>query len=681
MKKAVIFGGTTEGRQLAQALAEAGVRVVYCVATEYGKETLIDNTNIDTRVGRLNSHEMAKLFMTEAPDAVVDVTHPFAEVVKKEIDNALFLYDSVPFFRVSRQKAEIDYSDCKVFENVNDCVKALERTSGTIFLTTGSKLLPVFCQNPRLKERLIVRVIPSVESLKICGENGLTGKQIIAMQGPFSTAMNRVQLRDSKAAIMVLKDSGEASGEVERINAAKLEGVECFVLRRPDAYKDTLSLPQAMEKLKVLFNIEDETEFPRESFRGFKYEITIAGFGMGFGSITSEVSKKIEEADIIFGAPRMLAALNCKAKKYPYYLAKDIMPVLEEMAAERIYKNQSAVILFSGDTSFYSGAKKLVEQLKNDNRFKVTVLPGISSVSALAAKCFESTDDAVIISTHGVNKDIWYPRLLEFAKYESKIFVLTSGAKDVREIGEMLLSLEEKYDTKYEILAGFNLYMDERLMTISATKCARIGEEGLCTLLIKNKKPLLKTITPGIKDDSFLRNKTPMSKEEIRALSICKLGVTKNAIIYDIGSGSGSVSVELGILSPTVSVYAIEFKEEACQLIQENIEKYSLKNVHLIEGVAPEALEDLPAPTHVFVGGSGGRLEEILKAIKLRNTSTRVVVNAVTIETIAELNRILKDFEITDADTSLVSISKAKSVGEYNILQAQNPVYVVSFNL
>ena len=172
-----------------------------------------------------------------------------------------------------------------------------------------------------------------------------------------------------------------------------------------------------------------------------------------------------------------------------------------------------------------------------------------------------------------------------------------------------------------------------------------------------------------------------MSKEEIRALSICKLGLTENAVVYDIGGGSGSVSVEIGLLHPSINVYTVEFKEEACKLIRDNINKFNLKNVKLYEGVAPEALENLPAPTHVFIGGSGGRLEEILRTIKAKGNNTRVVINAVTLETIAEVNGILKDYAISDADVVQVAISKAKTIGDYNVMQAQNPVYVVSFSV
>ena len=681
MKKAIIFGGTTEGRKLSDLLLDQKVKVVYCVATEYGKEPIGDREGLDVRIGRMDSDEMRDLFGMENPDVVIDATHPFAEIVKKEIDNALFKAGAVPFVRVIRQSVEADLSNCTFFDDAKSCAKALQNTSGNIFLTTGSKELATFCENEEVRKRIVARVIPSVESLNLCNESGLSGKQIIAMQGPFSLTMNRAQIRECKASVVVLKNSGKGSGEAERIEAARLEGIKCFVINRPVNNMEGLTFDEAAMEIDRILTTNISKKGFSEITPDVKINVSLAAFGMGFGTITEEVKESIANADMIFGAARMLTYVETSAKKYPYYLADDIFPVLDKKAKEITHGTCNAVVLFSGDTGFYSGTKKLYEALKNDGRFKTTIMPGISSVAALAAKIGESYENAVIMSTHGVKEEAWRPKLIEAAKYSDKIFTLTSGGKDVRIIGEILNELEDKFGTKYEISAGYNLYSNEKIVKFGAMKCATAPDDGLCVLFIRNKRPLAKRLAPGLSDDDFLRNKTPMSKEEIRALSICKLGLTKDAVVYDIGAGSGSVSIEMGLLDPSINVYAIEFKEEACKLIRENINKFSLSNVALVNGVAPDAMADLPTPTHVFIGGSGGRLEEILKLLKNKGKGIRVVVNAVTLETIAEVNRILKDFAISDADVVQASISKAKTIGDYNVMQAQNPVYIVTFTI
>lgn len=680
MKKVIIFGGTTEGRQLAESLARAGVGSVYCAATEYGKQQIEQSDFIQPRIGRMDWQEMAKLFREVNPDAIVDATHPFAEVVKTEIENALFDYGNVPFFRVTRDEEDIDYSNCIFFDNAKACADALANTTGTIFLTTGSKELEVFCQNESLKERIIARVIPSEESLKICADSGLKGKQIIAMQGPFSAGMNLAMLRECDAKIMVLKEGGKSSGEAARIIAANKANVKCYVIKRPEEKIKGYSLYMVREKLFEELGIKIE-EPHSDITPDIKIHVTLAGFGMGFGSVTEEVKSVMAEADYIFGAPRMLFGVETDSKKYPYYLAKDILPKLDELAENITVGTKKALVLFSGDTGFYSGTTKLKKALEEKGTYKVNVLPGISSISALAAKVGETWQDSKLVSTHGIDEDIWIPQLIDFVSHNEKVFALTSGAKDIRLIGEILQKLEGDGARRFVIYIGTNLYADEKISKLTTDKCANYNEDGLSTVLIRNNKVEPKPLAPGLSDDEFIRDKVPMSKEEIRALSICKLKVTENAICFDIGSGSGSVAVEMARLDSSVRVYAVELKDEACALTQTNIDKFNLKNVKLIRGTAPEALEGLPAPTNVFIGGSGGRLDEILKTLQAFNTPIRVVINAVTMETVSEIMNVIKRYDLQDVDITQVTVSKSKHVGEYNILQGQNPVFIVAFSL
>ncbi|SEK36211.1 precorrin-6Y C5,15-methyltransferase (decarboxylating) [Pseudobutyrivibrio ruminis] len=680
MKKVIIFGGTTEGRILAESLAHEQIGSVYCVATEYGKQQLESSEYIQVRSGRMDFKEMAKLFSEVNPDAIIDATHPFAEVVKQEIESAIFAYKDVPFFRVVRDEDNVDYSNCTFFDTTEECAAALERINGKIFLTTGSKELAVFCKNESIRERIIARVIPSEESIRICSENGLKGSQIIAMQGPFSAGMNLSFLRESEAKVLVMKEGGKASGEAARIVAANKAQIPTYIIRRPEEKVKGYSLFETRDKVLQLFGIKS-TEYGVVEGVDTKIYVTLAGFGMGFGSITAEVEQAILEADYILGAPRMLVGIETDSKKFPYYLAKDIVPKLSELAADIKFGTKKAVVLFSGDTGFYSGAKKLKEALDKEPLLKANILPGISSISALAARIGESWQDAKLLSTHGVEEQLWMPLLTEQIKHNEKVFVITSGSKDVRAIGEILKNLDTAGTPRFSILVGTNLYADEKVQRLSIDKCGNFNEDGLSTVFIKNNKPEAKVLTPGLLDVAFDRDKVPMSKEEIRALSICKLQITKNAVCYDIGSGSGSVAVEMGLLDSSVQVYAVEFKPEACQLIQKNIDKFGLKNVHLISGIAPDSLHDLPAPTHVFIGGSGGRLEDILQVLMKYEKPIKVVINSVTIETIAEINSVIKKYNFNDVDVVQIAVSKAKKAGDYNILQGQNPVYIATFTL
>jgi len=170
-----------------------------------------------------------------------------------------------------------------------------------------------------------------------------------------------------------------------------------------------------------------------------------------------------------------------------------------------------------------------------------------------------------------------------------------------------------------------------------------------------------------------------MTKEEVRTISISKLALTEKAVVYDIGSGTGSVAMEIAALSPQIAVYAIECKQEAVSLIQKNKERLGASMVQVVNGMAPEALAGLPAPTHAFIGGSRGNLPEILNALYQKNPTMRIVMNAISLESIAQMQELVKKYPVGDLDVTTVSVSKAKQVGNYHLMQAANPVTIFSF--
>ncbi len=680
MSKVIVFGGTTEGRQLAELLADKGIYSIYCVATEYGSEPIKESEYITVHSGRMTSDDMRGLYEKEQPDAIVNAIHPFAVVGKTEIENSLFKYKPVPFFRLAREDEKLDDSSCTYFDSVEECEKALKETSGKILLTTGSKNLADFCKDEEIRNRIVARIIPNEESFDICHKNGLKGEQIIAMQGPFSTRMNIAFIKEIDARTIVLKESGKASGAASRIEAANACGIKAFVIRRPAESMEAMDFDSVKKAIFELFDIKEKSDIDLIT-PDKKISVVLAGYGMGFGSLTTEVLEEIKKADYIFGAPRLIVTVDSNAKKYPYYLSKDIIPCLKELASHISTGIKKAVVLFSGDTGFYSGTKKLYQALGQLQFCKTTLMPGISSISALSSKSAISYENSAILSAHGVKENVWKPLFIEAVKYNQKTFMLTTGSRDVRVVGELLRDFEERFKIKFRVFVGTNLYANETAGWISTSKCAGYDVDGLSTMLIVNDNPLLKPVAPGLKDDEFIRDKVPMSKEEIRSLSICKLRLKKGAVVYDIGSGSGSVAVEMALLDSSINVYAIEIKEEACGLIKKNIDNFVLDNVSLVKGAAPEAMHNLPSPTHVFIGGSGGRLSDIIKYLTGLNTPIRVVINSVTLETISEINTVLKEYSIKDVDTVQVSVSKAKQVGDYNVMQGQNPVYIVSFNL
>ena len=186
-------------------------------------------------------------------------------------------------------------------------------------------------------------------------------------------------------------------------------------------------------------------------------------------------------------------------------------------------------------------------------------------------------------------------------------------------------------------------------------------------------------VSHGLPDSAFIRDKVPMTKEEVREASISKLHLKGDSVVYDIGSGTGSIAIEMAALSDEIKVYAIERKPEAVKLIGENKRKFNLDNIEIIKAYAPEGLAGLPKASHAFIGGSGGNLKEILESLRAINPKMRVVLNAISLETIAEIKDVVKDFDICEDEIVQMQISRAKKVGDYNLMQAENPIWICSF--
>lgn len=187
-------------------------------------------------------------------------------------------------------------------------------------------------------------------------------------------------------------------------------------------------------------------------------------------------------------------------------------------------------------------------------------------------------------------------------------------------------------------------------------------------------------ITPGIKDEDFIRGEVPMTKEEVRVISISKLHLSKDSIVYDIGSGTGSIAVEIARLSSDIKVYAIEINEEGIELIKKNSEKFFVSNIIPVKGLAPDVFKTIEKPTHAFIGGTKGHLTEILNSLYKMNPKMRIVMNSVSMESICEMQKVLTQFSVTDVDIAQIAVTKTKKIGNYNMLNANNPVFIFSFS-
>lgn len=672
MNEILIFAGTTEGRKLSEGLAASGIRHTMCVATEYGEIVLKEHPLRRVHCGRMNQEEIRTFIRSGSFAAVVDATHPYAEAVTENIRTAMQGMD-IPYLRLKRVLEPEQAGERVTYFTTNeDCAKALEGIKGNILLTTGSKELAKYCTSEQLKGRLYVRVLPGAESLSVCMEQGICGKQIIAMQGPFTAEMNEALIHQYRIACLVTKQSGISGGYPQKLEAAERAGIPVFVigqLRQEAGY----SYSEICRELERICGHKMQ--------RTGHLEIILAGAGMGHQSnLTGEVQEAVKEADVLLGAERLLAPYQPKLEKHPFYQAEKIIPYLQMLQEKSLFsENLKAVILFSGDSGFYSGCQSLYNALQEEIgegrlRASLQILPGISSVAYLAACIGESYQDAAVYSMHGKELN----NLARRIKRERKLYLLMSGVKDMNRLGK---ALTEAGMTSCEIVAGRQLsYAEQQISRLTPMECCKLQQEGLYTCFIKNPDATPERVTHGIADGEFIRDKVPMTKEEIREVGICKLKLHQNAVVYDIGSGTGSIAVEIAGLSDDIRVYAIEQKKEAVSLIEKNKAKFQLENLTVLEAKAPLGLAELPAATHAFIGGSSGSLKKILEELYRINSRMRVVIPAVTMETISELKEILSLYPIEQEEIIQMQVNRAKPAGTYHLMQAENPVWICAFN-
>ena len=647
MRKICIFAGTTEGRKLIELLQGRGVQIAACAATEYGGDLVKGLEAVSVHIGRMNAEEMVDFFAAGQFELVVDATHPYADLATENIRSACE-QTNTEYFRLQRESGA-ENADGVWVSDVSACVEYLKNTKGNVFLTTGSKDLPLFCEDEALRERIYARVLPMQSSLDICTACGIARERIIAMQGPFDEELNAAMFRTANAKYIVTKDTGSAGGYADKIRAAQKIGAQAVIIGRPQQVEG-----REFEELAEL--LEEKL-----SLMPLAKKVSLVGIGMGDAeSRTVGMERVLHEADCIIGAKRMLESVDTAGKDcHAAILAKEIVQIIHADKQHRRF-----AVLLSGDTGFYSGAKKLIEALDG---MDVDVLPGVGSLSYFCARLHRSWEDVRPISLHGRECD-----LIGEVRRNAAVFSLLGGTDGAKNALQRLCTAGFDHLTVH---IGEKLgYADEKISSGSVQELIEHEYDPLSVMLIENPDSAGFVVTHGLEDDAFERDEVPMTKAEIRSISLSKLRLPQEAVAYDVGSGSGSVSVEMAMQAFRGTVYAIEMKDNAVALTQKNKEKFSLMNLKVIHGKAPEALNDLPAPTHAFIGGSSGSMKGIIDCLLKKNPHVRIVINAVTLETVSELTELSKAFDY--CDIAEVSVAKPRVLGRYRLMTAHNPVYI-----
>lgn len=486
MCKVLIFGGTTEGRILAEYCSENRIPAYVSVVTDYGSKLLPEDLFIKTVTGAMDSGEIRTFLENHGIELVVDATHPYARNVTGNI-KAACLDTKTAYLRYLREgrggenrgeekkAVDMEKQGC-VFSTAGEAADWLEGTDGTIFVTTGSNELERFAGSEKLRERIYVRVLPSASAVSKCEELGIAGARLICMQGPFTKEMNVAMLRHVNAAYLVTKEAGTAGGFEEKIQAAKECGVSVVVISRPEETGDS------SDEIYTQLNRFSVRNTPQERRR-----VVLAGIGPGAASLmTEEVKEAILASDFLVGAPRMLNAAALLRSREEGRTGERRMPAVkaayqdsEVMAALRLHRDwQQAVILYSGDSGFFSGAGMLTVRLM-ERGYQFSVLPGISSVSYFAAKLATSWSGAMTATAHGRDFDV----CAALKAGNRKIFLLTGGKNGV---GEICRELENNGYGEARVTVGENLsYRDEKITCRTAGELSGRAFAPLSLMLIE----------------------------------------------------------------------------------------------------------------------------------------------------------------------------------------------------
>lgn len=681
MCRFLIFAGTLEGRRVAEYLNGRKLSARVCVATEYGESLLPRGEYLRISHERLDQEQMEALMedmKRREPDTlVIDATHPYAAAVTENIRRAC-RKTGLPRLRLIRQESDWKDGEAVWVKSTEEAVEYLKNTEGGILVTTGSKELAAFTGIPDYRSRVYARVLSIPKVVRECAQLGFEGKHLICMQGPFSRELNAAMIRQLQTHWLVTKESGSTGGFLEKCLAARDTGSRLVIIGRP-AKEEGVTLQECLEILRERTETsgcgrgsQGETSGCKES-RHTDAEpkipsgtrVALVGIGMGTeDTLTVEGKRALEEAQLLIGARRMLEGI-ARPEQAVFYAYRPL-EIRDYIATHPQYRK--VAVALSGDVGFYSGARGLLEVLGDG----VQVCCGISSMIYFCGRLQTAWEDVAPVSVHGRRTNI-----PGFVRENRKVFVIVGSAGGA---GEICRQLTDYGMGEIRVAVGERLsYPDEKISHGTAADLADCVTDPLSVMLLENPRAKNHMVTHGVGDGEFLRDKVPMTKEEVRSVSLSKLRLTRDAVVYDVGAGTGSVAVEMARMAVEGRVYAIEKKPEAVELIRRNRQKFAVPNLEVAEGPAPEACRDLPAPTHAFIGGSSGNLREILELLLEKNPHIRIVINCITLETVAEALSCISRLPVEDVDIAQITVAKGKKAGAYHLMMGQNPVSVISF--
>lgn len=394
-------------------------------------------------------------------------------------------------------------------------------------------------------------------------------------------------------------------------------------------------------------------------------KVYIVGTGMdGAQTLTREAENAINEAGLLIGAERVLRPFSGLGKEtHIAYIARDIADKLGSADCG------AAAVLMSGDCGFFSGARKLLPLLQGHD---VRIVAGVSSAAYFCGKVGLSYEKMKFVTLHGRASNIAVN-----VRMNERCFFLLGGEMSAADVCARLCEFGLGGVTVH---IGSDLgYENERIMVGKASELVDCEAGGLSVMITENRD------APGfvpsaISDDSFRRETVPMTKAEVRCAAVSRLNICADSVVWDVGCGTGSVSVEAAYRCPDGKVLAFDKKPEAAALTAENARLFGCDNIEAVTGECPEILADAQAPDKVFIGGSSGNMEGIFEAVCSKNPRADVVVTAVSLETLHEAADCFERRGISPY-IAQIAVTRTRKIGSHTMLDALNPVFIVGGRL
>ena len=398
--------------------------------------------------------------------------------------------------------------------------------------------------------------------------------------------------------------------------------------------------------------------------------VYLVGMGPGsFGAMTRETYEALTDADVIIGAKRLLESVpnEFKGEKLAAVMPADILDIIKEKqrAGAKLF-----TVAMSGDTGFYSGTRGLAPAL-DEAGIEYRIMPGISSVQVMSARLADPWQDWNLYSAHGKDCDA-----VAAVMGGKKTFFLTGGDLGPADLARQLTDAGLG---SLRMWIGENLsYDNEKIKETTADEAKDMDPDVLAVVLTdKVPEPEIRAAAPGIPDGDFVRGSVPMTKQDVRSSALGRLGVRPGDVCWDVGAGTGSVTIEMALLSRGGRTFAVETNPDGIELIRTNKERFGAWNISVVEGIAPDALKDLPSPDAVFIGGTKGQMGPILDVVKEKNPDARVVITAIAVETLGEAIKELAD-RGWSVDVAEIQSSYGRKVARLNMMMANNPIFIIT---